>query len=106
MNYIIILQVPQTATQTVADTMATAAQTAAPVAEQSISLWDLAQKGGPILIPIGILSVMAVYIFFERYFTILRYSKWDVNFMNMIRDHVHTGNIDRKSTRLNSSHRT
>jgi biopolymer transport protein ExbB len=37
---------------------------------------------------------MAVYIFFERYFTIQRFSKWDVNFMNMIRDHVHNGNID------------
>jgi biopolymer transport protein ExbB len=90
----VILQVTQTATQTVADTMAKTAQVATPPVEQSISLWDLAQKGGPILIPIGILSIMAVYIFFERYFTIQRYSKWDTNFMNMIRDHVHTGNIE------------
>jgi biopolymer transport protein ExbB len=90
----VILQVTQTATQTVADTMANAAQAAAPPVEQSISLWDLAVKGGPILIPIGILSIMAVYIFFERYFTIQRYSKWDQNFMNMIRDHVHSGNIE------------
>jgi biopolymer transport protein ExbB len=89
----IILQVTQTATQAVVDT-AHAVQAATPPAEQSISLWDLAQKGGPILIPIAILSVMAVYIFFERYFTIQRFSKWDTNFMNMIRDHVHTGNID------------
>jgi biopolymer transport protein ExbB len=86
----LILQVTQTAT----DTMANAAQALNKPAEQSISLWDLANKGGPILIPIGILSVMAVYIFFERYFTIQRFSKWDVNFMNMIRDHVHNGNID------------
>jgi biopolymer transport protein ExbB len=93
MIYGIILQVTQAATQAVTDT-AQAVQTATPPVEQSISLWDLAVKGGPILIPIGILSVMAVYIFFERYFTIQRYSKWDVNFMNMIRDHVHNGNID------------
>jgi biopolymer transport protein ExbB len=93
MIYGIILQVTQTATQAVTDT-AQAVQTATPPVEQSISLWDLAVKGGPILIPIGILSVMAVYIFFERYFTIQRYSKWDVNFMNMIRDHVHSGNIE------------
>src|SRR6476659_6532402 len=90
----IILQVTQTATQAVTDTMAKAAQVTTPPVEQSISLWDLAQKGGPILIPIGILSIMAVYIFFERYFTIQRFSKWDTNFMNMIRDHVHTGNIE------------
>src|SRR4029079_19706323 len=90
----VILQTTQTAAQTVADTMANVAQTATPPVEQSISLWDLAQKGGPILLPIGILSIMAASLFFERYFTIQRYSKWDVNFMNMIRDHVHTGNID------------
>jgi biopolymer transport protein ExbB len=89
----IILQVTQAATQAVTDTMA-AAQTVTPPVQESISLWDLAVKGGPILIPIGILSIMAVYIFFERYFTIQRYSKWDTNFMNMIRDHVHSGNID------------
>jgi biopolymer transport protein ExbB len=72
----------------------TAVETTAPVVEKSISLWDMAQKGGPILIPIGILSVMAVYIFFERLFTIRRHSKFDVNFMNQIRDHVHSGNVE------------
>jgi biopolymer transport protein ExbB len=65
-----------------------------PVVENSISFWDMAQKGGPILIPIGILSVIAVYIFFERLFTIARHSKTDVNFMHQIRDHVHSGNVE------------
>jgi biopolymer transport protein ExbB len=94
MIYGIILQVTQATTQAVADTMAATQAINPPPVEQSISLWELLQKGGPILIPIGILSVLAVYIFFERYFTILRYSKMDMNFMNMIRDHVHNGNID------------
>lgn len=92
----IVLQITQTAT-TVADTLNRAAQIAAATVtptEQSISLWDLAQKGGPILIPIAILSIAAVYIFFERLFVILRYSKIDQNFVNQIRDHVHFGNID------------
>ncbi len=61
---------------------------------QTISLWEMAEKGGPILIPIGILSIMAFYIFFERYFTIKRFSKIDMNFMHQIRDHVHSGNIE------------
>ena len=65
-----------------------------PKVVESISLWDMAHKGGPILIPIGILSVMAIYIFFERYLTIKRFSKIDMNFMHQIRDHVHSGNID------------
>ncbi|MFM2136706.1 MAG: hypothetical protein RL021_2106 [Bacteroidota bacterium] len=66
----------------------------APAQEQSISLWEMAEKGGPILIPIAILSMAALYIFFERYFTIKRSSKIDTNFMNQIKDHVHQGNID------------
>lgn len=65
-----------------------------PAQEQSISLWEMAQKGGPILIPIAILSMAAVYIFFERYFTIKKSSKIDTNFMDQIKDHVHHGNIE------------
>lgn len=65
-----------------------------PPTEQSITLWEMAEKGGPILIPIFILSVMALYIFFERLFTIQRFSKVDNNFMNRIRDYVLNGNID------------
>ncbi len=65
----------------------------APITE-SFSLWEIVLKGGPIMIPIGILSVAAVYIFFERFFTINKMSRIDVNFMNQIRDHVHSGNTE------------
>jgi len=92
MLHSILLQITQTTT-TAADTLAGAA-TAVPPAEQSIPLWALVEKGGPILIPIAILSVMAVYIFFERLFTIRRFSRIDMNFMNQIRDHIHHGNIE------------
>lgn len=61
---------------------------------ETITFWDLAQKGGPILIPIAILSLMAVYIFFERLLTIQKFSKTGSNFMNQIRDNVHHGNIE------------
>src|SRR5712675_2828433 len=61
---------------------------------ENITFWELAEKGGPILIPIAILSVMAVYIFFERFFTIQKFSKTSSNFMNQIRDNVHHGNIE------------
>ena len=71
-----------------------AAGLTAPQVTESISLWDMAEKGGPILIPIAILSLIAFYIFFERLFTIRRFSKIDMNFMHQIRDYVHNGNID------------
>jgi len=82
----LLLQINASATATPAE-----AQSAA---EKSISLWEMAEKGGPILIPIAVLSIAAVYIFFERYFTIKRFSQIDTNFMNQIRDHVHHGNIE------------
>ena len=54
----------------------------------------MASKGGPILIPIGILSVLALYIFFERLFVVRKASKLDMNFMNQIKDYVNSGNIE------------
>jgi biopolymer transport protein ExbB len=88
-----ILQITQGAT-TIADTAQAIGAQLPPPELKSISLWEMAEKGGPILIPIAILSIMAFYIFFERLFTIRRYSKIDLNFMHQIRDYVHNGNID------------
>jgi biopolymer transport protein ExbB len=92
----LILQIQQTGT-VIADTAANLAAPltqAAPPADASISLWDMASKGGPILIPIGILSILAVFIFFERLFVILKASKLDINFMNQIKANVNAGNLD------------
>ena len=58
------------------------------------SLLGLLVKGGVIMIPIGILLVIALFIFFERWFTIRRAGRIDSRFMNNIRDHVTTGNIE------------
>jgi len=62
--------------------------------EISLPLWDLALKGGWIMIPIAVLSVIAVYIFVERYFAIRKASQTDENFMNRIKDYIHDGKID------------
>ena len=93
----LILQIQQAGTA-IADTLNQAAQMASPVAPPApaptISLWDMLLKGGPIMIPIGILSVVAIYIFIERYLVISRASRIDQNFMNNIRDFMHNGNIE------------
>ena len=61
------------------------------------NILDIITKGGPLGIAINvilvILSFLAVYIFFERYFTIKRASKIDDSFMNNIRAAVTSGNI-------------
>lgn len=62
--------------------------------DESLSLLELAFKGGPIMIPITICSLIAVYIIIERYFSIRKSSKDDPNFMNNIRDFISNGNID------------
>ena len=62
--------------------------------EVSMPLWDLTLKGGWIMIPIAILSVIAVYIFVERYFTIHKAAQTDENFMNRIKDYIHDGKIE------------
>ena len=62
--------------------------------EISMPLWDLAMKGGWIMIPILVLSVIAVYIFVERYYAIRKASQTDENFMNRIKDYIHDGKIE------------
>ena len=93
----IILQITQTGT--VQDTVAKAVNTIAttpPVVtgSQTLSLWELTLKGGIIMIPLAILSILAIYIFIERYFLIHKASKEDNSFMNNIRDFIHQGKID------------
>jgi biopolymer transport protein ExbB len=57
-------------------------------------LFELALKGGPVMIPVLICSIIAVYIIVERYFAIKKSSKDDPNFMNNIRDFISNGNIE------------
>jgi biopolymer transport protein ExbB len=76
-----------------ADTLAQAPATGA-AGEETLSLFELALKGGPIMIPVALCSVIAVYIIVERYFAIKKSSKDDPNFMNNIRDFISNGNID------------
>ncbi|MFA6402007.1 MAG: MotA/TolQ/ExbB proton channel family protein [Salinivirgaceae bacterium] len=60
----------------------------------SLSALDLAIKGGWVMIPLAILLVIAVYIFFERYMALRNASKTDANFMNRIKDYIHDGKIE------------
>lgn len=78
------------------DSMAASQPIAQPeeVSEKSIQVIDLALKGGWIMIPLLLMSILAIYIFIERFFTIRKAGKEDVNFMNNIRDFILNGKID------------
>jgi len=62
--------------------------------ELKLSFLELALKGGWIMVPILLLSIIAIYIFFERYFAIRNASREDDNFMNMLKDYIADGKID------------
>ncbi|MEO6720787.1 MAG: MotA/TolQ/ExbB proton channel family protein [Ferruginibacter sp.] len=57
------------------------------------SVWSLLSKGGPLMIPLGILFALAVFFFIERLLVVRKVSKIDENFMRIIRDHIINGNV-------------
>ncbi len=56
--------------------------------------FDLALKGGWIMAILAVFSIIAVYIFTERYLVITRASGKDKHFMNNIREFIHAGKLD------------
>ncbi len=61
--------------------------------DQSISVLDLAIKGGFMMIPIFILSVLAIYIFFERLTIINKANQNPDQFMARVKELVLRGDI-------------
>lgn len=57
------------------------------------SVWTLLSKGGPLMIPLGLLFALAVFFFIERLLAVKKASKIEDNFMSIIRDHIVTGNV-------------
>ena len=57
------------------------------------TVWGLLSKGGPLMIPLGILFALVVFFFIERLLVIRKASKIDENFMRIIRDNIITGNV-------------
>lgn len=86
-----MLQLTGDSVQKITDSLAKA-QTAAAATPQ-MNIFDLLMKGGWMMVPLGILSLIAVFVFFERFFFIQKASKSDDNFMNIIRDHIINGNV-------------
>jgi biopolymer transport protein ExbB len=58
-----------------------------------MNIMDLLFNGGVLMIPLAALLVVAIFFFFERWIAIKNASNVDANFMNIIRDHVVSGNV-------------
>ena len=63
-----------------------------------MSYWQLAKSGGWIMILLAVLSIIAVYIFIERFITVSRATKYDNGFMERIREYMKDGKLDSAKT--------
>jgi biopolymer transport protein ExbB len=60
----------------------------------TLSFGELVLKGGWVMVPIILLSLVAIYIFVERFYVITRAGHEDMNFMNRIKDYIYDSKID------------
>lgn len=68
-------------------------ETAVEIIQNEMSLWDMAVKGGWIMIVLALLSVVCAYIFFERLSALHKAGKDDPLFMDRIRDYIQSGDV-------------
>ncbi|MBX9448463.1 MAG: MotA/TolQ/ExbB proton channel family protein [Taibaiella sp.] len=62
---------------------------------EQLSLWYLLKEGGPLMIPLAICSIIAIYVFFERMMAIRKAGQVPLNFMSSVRESILEGNISR-----------
>ena len=96
-----IQQAIDTSAQAVTDSIAAIAAATAPVAQaaepivKELSVWELIKAGGWwIMVPLALLAIVSIYIFFERLFAINRANRQDNSFMDRIKEYIHRGEVD------------
>ncbi|MDR3133852.1 MAG: MotA/TolQ/ExbB proton channel family protein [Prevotellaceae bacterium] len=62
--------------------------------QEGISVWELTMKGGWLMFPLFFLSLIAVYIFFERLVVIKKTTRIDPRFMEQIANYIRESRID------------
>jgi biopolymer transport protein ExbB len=89
----LLLQAIDTAHKVV-DTLSKAVTQPGAIPQEELRFGDLIIKGGWVMIPIGILAVLGLVIFFERYFTIRKAAKDENNLMSQVRSNIVSGKLD------------
>ncbi|MCM1503310.1 MAG: MotA/TolQ/ExbB proton channel family protein [Bacteroidales bacterium] len=79
--------------QTEADTLGRAAEAVVQQQEMSFSLISMAAKGGWLMLVLLLLSIVAIYIFGNKWWMIHKAGKIDRNFMKDIHELIHEGKI-------------
>jgi biopolymer transport protein ExbB len=87
----LILQI----TEGAASTAAALPNAANQVSKQdSLSLLDLIIKGGYIMIPIGVLSIISIYVLIEKFVAIRKAGRLSRDFMSNIKENIKKGNLE------------
>ena len=88
-----LLQIPTETTGSVMPDLSGNNELAVTVVETAnkLSLWELATKGGWIMIVLLLLSIIALYVFIERLLLMQRMAKNDGTFTSKIRDYIREG---------------
>ncbi len=84
----ILLQITPTVTNAPATTT-----TSTPAVDQNLNLFELLIKGGPIMIPIALLLVLAIYLWVYKAITISQISKMDERMIPAIKDQLLNGHV-------------
>lgn len=75
------------------DSTAAAIAAANALEAKTENVFGMLVKGGPVMIPLGILFALAIYVFIERLLAIRKASRPDENFMSIIKDQITGGNV-------------
>jgi len=86
-----LFNILQSALADTVSSTAEAAQAAPQVQEMSYSLFEMAAKGGWLMIVLLLLSIIALYIFGKKWWLINQAGKIDKDFILDIRDYLHEG---------------
>jgi biopolymer transport protein ExbB len=85
----VLLQVTNPAAETPLNLSGTPAPAMA-----EMDIMDLAVKGGPIMIVLLVLSLLALFIFIQRWLVIRQAGTSDDAFMSRIKDYIHDGKVE------------
>ena len=76
------------------DTMMTATEEIAVQQPEALSFMDLLLKGGWIMLPLGLLALIGLVIFFERYLTIRKATQHEKDLMPQVKKSILSGKLE------------
>ncbi len=88
-----LFQIPTVANDTLQQ-MAQQVTTTVGTPETTINAFDLAIKGGWLMIVLFVMLLLSIYVLIERILVIRSAGKEDDSFMNRIKDYIHEGKIE------------